>query len=85
MKMMDKEYQQVLEYTKSIGYKGVAEMIERLGKSLDPKSNLSSGIQKSMGAGYSKDFAKMKKLIDQIADIWNDIDMDISNQSDNKY
>jgi len=74
------EDEQLNKYTKSLGYNGTTDMIYRLGRMLDPNSNLSKNIQKSMGVGYHEDFAKMKMLIDKITDIWEEVEMQIDQQ-----
>ena len=69
-------------YVKSKGYKLAEERIETLLSQLDPKSNLCKGISKAAD-NVVPEFTEMKKHMNEIASIWQDIEytIEMSNES----
>jgi hypothetical protein len=61
------------EYSKSIGYKGAEDMINRLSKILTPNSNLCKGISKDAD-NVVPEFKKMQKAMDQINSVWDEVE-----------
>jgi len=69
-------------YVKSVGYKAAAERIEDLARQLDPNSRLCKGISKGAD-NVVPEFKEMKKHMDEIYTIWQEIEytIEMSNES----
>ena len=69
-------------YVKSKGYTLAVDRIETLLSQLDPKSNLCKGISKAAD-NVVPEFTEMKKHMNEIASIWQDIEytIEMSNES----
>lgn len=67
-----------IENVNSPNHKATSDMIYRLSKMLEPNSVMAKNIQKDFGSGYKKDFEKMKKLMDEISGVWEDMEMEIT-------
>ena len=69
-------------YVKSVGYKAAAERIEDLARQLDPNSRLCKGISKGAD-NVAPEFKEMKKHMDEIYTIWQEIEytIEMSNES----
>ena len=61
------------KYSKSIGYKGAEDMINRLSKILNPNSNLCKGISRDAD-NVVPEFKKMQKAMDQINSAWDEVE-----------
>jgi hypothetical protein len=72
-------------YVRSMGFKETADRIERLSKTLDPKSILARNISKNAD-NVVPEFKKMKKYMDEIYTLWQDIEytIEMSNESVNE-
>lgn len=72
-------------YVRSMGFKETADRIERLSKTLDPKSILARNISKNAD-NVMPEFKKMKKHMDEIYTLWQEIEytIEMSNESVNE-
>jgi hypothetical protein len=72
-------------YVRSMGFKETADRIERLSKTLDPKSILARNISKNAD-NVMPEFKKMKKYMDEIYTLWQEIEytIEMSNESVNE-
>lgn len=68
-------------YAKSMGFTTTAEKIRSLTKILSPKSRLCKAISKDAD-NVEPEFKQMKRLIDEIEEIWEEIEynVDMSNE-----
>jgi hypothetical protein len=80
MKFLFKESTEELDegVLNSIGYKTANAAINTLDNALNPNGNLAKGIVKELGTGYINDFKKAQKHLNEITDIWEDIQMNLS-------
>jgi len=69
-------------YVKTAGYNAAAERIEDLARQLDPNSRLCKGISKGAD-NVAPEFKEMKKHMDEIYTIWQEIEytIEMSNES----
>lgn len=76
-KIFDKPINESLPTEKRMS--DIGTLIDRLTKLLSSDSILAKSIIKELGSGYKKDFDEMTDHIFEIQDIWNQINMDVSN------
>jgi len=73
-----KESVDLEEATLSQGIKTTAKQIHSLEKSLKVGSNLNKGVNKLLEGKYDADFKEMEKGIDNITQVWEEIERDFS-------
>jgi hypothetical protein len=70
---LDEQIELEERYSKSIGYTGTEDMINRLTKILNPNSNLCKGISRDAD-NVVPEFKKMQKAMDQINSAWDEVE-----------